>query len=223
MSIPIAVGSKVVFTLALLTAATVEAKELRVDYADQLKPLLALEEPRFSRLQGVFALVEEDSEHACPGVSVSLINAKEARELAVAADGRVDIPIRRALADSGAELLLKKPDDAPPCQFIVAIAARPETRQEMPYAELVALSEQMQAFVESNAGVLSMFAPDVEGLVLKFAPGSSARLTVNRASGAIDLEAKDARIELRLDTDLRAENPVVRWSEPVLAILPLLD
>ena len=223
MSIPTAVGSKVVFTLAWLTAAAAEAKELRVDYADQLKPLLALEEPRFARLQGIFALVEEDSEHACPGASVSLINAKEVRELAVAADGRVDIPIQRALVDSGAELLLKKPDDAPPCQFILAIAARPETRLEMPYAELVALSEQMQAFVESSAGVLSMFGPDVEGLVLKFAPGSNAHLTVNRASGAIELQATDARIELRLDADLRAENPVVRWSEPVLEILPLLD
>ena len=210
--------------LALLlmpVAMSTFGKELEVEYAEYLKPLLMLDQPRFNRLQGVFSLTEEDTRHACPGASITLLANGEQRELAIAADGRVDVPIDRALADGGARLLLKKPDGAPPCSLTTAATAKPELRSELPYRELAELMAQLQAFVEAIAGGLSMFAPDVEGLAFTFA--SPAELTIHAAAGDTVLSSVDGRIELKMSKQLDQENPPLSWNQPVVEILPLLD
>jgi hypothetical protein len=196
-------------------------KEMEVGYAELLKPLLTLDQPRFDRLQGVLLVTENDTRRACPGSSISLLAGGERRELTMAADGRVDVPVDRALADGGAKLLLKKPDDAPPCSLSANMVAKPEPRRELPYQDLAELVAQMQAFVAEVAGGLSMFAPDVEGLVFTFA--GPAELTIHAAAGDTVLRSADGRIELKMTEELARENPVISWNRPVVEIHPLLD
>jgi hypothetical protein len=207
----------------LLTSLALSAfgKEMNVDYAKLMKSLLTLDEPRFNRLQGVLRVTESDTRHACPGVSISLLAGGEQRELAIAADGRVDVPVDRALADGGAKLLLKKPDNAPPCALTANVVAKPELRRELSYQELAELVVQMQAFVADIAGGLSMFAPDVEGLVLTFA--DPAELTIHAAAGDTVLSSTDGRIELKMSKELAQENPLLSWNRPLVEIQPLLD
>jgi hypothetical protein len=210
--------------LALLLASVAASgadKEIKVGYAEQMKPLLMLDHPRFNRLQGVLRVTETDTRHACPGVSISLLAGGERRELSIAADGRVYVPIDRALAEGGAELLLRKPVNAPPCELTANVVAKPEPRGELPYQELAALAAQMQAFVAALAGGLSMFAPDVEGVVLMFA--DPAELTIHAAAGDTVLSSADGRIELKIDEELAKENPLLSWNRPVVEIHPLLD
>lgn len=207
----------------LLTPVALSAlgKEMKVEYAELLKPVLTLDQPRFNRLQGVLRLTESDTRHACPGASISLLAGGEKRELAIAADGRVDVPIDRALADGGAELLLKKPDNAPKCALSANVVAKPEQRRELPYLDLAELVAQMQAFVATIAGGLSMFAPDVEGLVFTFA--DQAELTIHASAGDTLLSSADGRIELKMSKELAQENPLLSWNRPVVEIHPLLD
>ena len=207
--------------LLMPVAMSAFGKEMKVEYAEYMKPLLTLDQPRFNRLQGVFSLTEKDTRHACPGASVSLLVGGEQRELAIAADGRVDVPIDRALANGGARILVKKPDNAPPCLLGVNAVPKPELRRELPYQDLAELVAQMQAFVGIVAGGLSMFAPDVEGLALTFA--APTKLTIHAAAGDIVLSSADGRIELKMSQELAQENPLVSWNRPVVEILPLLD
>jgi hypothetical protein len=222
MHIVTSTGRRVALLL-LLTAVAMSAfgKEIEVEYAELLKPVLTLDQARFNRLQGVLRVTENDTLHACPGVSISLLAGGERRELAIAADGRVDVPVDRALADGGAKLLLKKPDDAPPCSLSANMVARPELRRELPYRDLAELVAQMQAFVADIAGGLSMFAPDVEGLVFTFA--DPAELTIHAAAGDTVLGSAEGRIELKMSKELAQENPLLSWNRPLVEIQPLLD
>lgn len=194
---------------------------MTVEYAELLKPVLSLDEPRFNRLQGVLRVTENDTWHACQGAGISLLVGGEQRELAIAADGRVDVPVDRALADGGARLLLRKPDNAPPCSLSANVIAKPELRRELPYEDLAGLVAQMQAFVGAIAGGLSMFAPDVEGLVFTFA--GPAELTIHAADGDTMLNSADGRIELTMSKELAQENPLLSWNRPVVEIHPLID
>jgi hypothetical protein len=215
-------GHRAALALLLMsTALSASAKEMEMDYAQLMKPLLALDQPRFSRLQGVVRITEGDTRRACPGASITLLVGGQRRALAIAADGRVDVPVGRALADGGARLLLKKPDNAPPCSLTANVAAKPEARRELPYRELAELVAQMHAFVSDLAGGLSMLAPDVDGLVLTFA--SPAELTIHAAAGDIVLRGAEGRIELELDKELARQNPLVSWNRPVVEIQPLTD
>jgi hypothetical protein len=209
--------------LILLASIAMSAlgKEVEVEYAELLKPVLRLDQPRFNRLQGVLRVTKNDTWHACPGASISLLVGGEKRELAIAADGRVDVPVDRALADGGAKLLLKKPDNAPPCSLSANVIAKPELRRELPYQDLAGLVAQMQAFVEAIAGGLSMFAPDVEGLVFTFA--DPAELTIHAAAGDTVLSSVDGRIELKMSKELAEENPLLSWNRPVVEIHPSID
>ena len=207
--------------LLLSIALSASAKEMEMDYAQLMKPLLTLDQPRFNRLQGVVRITESDTGRACPGASMTLLVGGQRRVLVIAADGRVDMPVDRALADGGAGLLLKKPDSAPPCSLSANVAAKPELRRELPYRELAELVAQMQAFVSTIAGGLSMFAPDVDGLVLTFA--SPAELTIHAAAGDIVLRSDEGRIELELSKELARQNPLVSWNQPVVEIQPLTD
>ena len=99
--------------------------------------------------------------------------------------------------------------------------ARPEQRRVLPYRDLAVVVAQMQAFVAAIAGGLSMFAPDVEGLVFTFA--DPAELTIHAAAGDTVLSSADGRIELKLSKELVQENPLLSWNRPVVEIQPLLD
>jgi len=87
--------------LLALSALPAAAKEQRLSYAEQLKPLLVLADPQFDRIEGLFLLRQADTGHACPGASISLVDGEQIRQLEIAADGRFDVPIEQGLADRG--------------------------------------------------------------------------------------------------------------------------
>jgi hypothetical protein len=209
--------------LLAFSALTAAAKEQRLAYAEELKPLLLLEDPQFDRMQSLVLLREVDTRHACPGAGISLVDGGQTRNLAIAADGRVDVPIERRLADRGAQLRLQKPDNAPPCQLFVNVTARLPVGLEWRYRDLSELSEQLQGFLERSAGGLSMFAPDLRGLLIRFEQDPAARLVIHASSGEIRLQAVAGELRLPIDEQLSEENPVVSLSAPASAIDAWLD
>lgn len=201
-----------------LSAMSVEAREQRLAYAEELKLLLVLEDPRFDRLQSLVLLRRKDTRHACPGATISLVDGEKVQTLAIAADGRVDVPIDRGLADRGAQLRLQKPDSAPPCQMFVNVTAEVPAGREWRYRELSERGEQLQDFLEHSTGGLSLFAPELRGLLIRFEEGPTARLVIHAAAGDITLPATGGELRLPIDELLAEENPPVSASAPVVAI-----
>ncbi|MFY2763916.1 DUF2987 domain-containing protein [Arenimonas sp. MALMAid1274] len=195
-----------------------QAKEQRLSYAKELKPLLALTDPQFDRMQGLVLLRQVDSSRACPGATVRLVERGRTRQLAIAADGRVDVPLAQGLADRGAQLWLQKPDSAPPCQLFANVTAKLPAGLEWRYRDLVVLNRQLQAFLKRSAGGLSLFAPELRGLLIRFDGDRSARLTLHAASGDIVLPATRGELRLPMDEQLAKENPAVSLSVRAAAI-----
>jgi hypothetical protein len=209
--------------LLALSASSAAAKEQRVPYAQELKPLLALADPQFDRMQALVVLSQANSRRACPGASISLVDGGRIRPLEIAADGRVDMPIDQGLADRGAQLWLRKPDAAPPCHLFTNITARLPSGLEWRYRDLGELSKQMERFLGRGAGGLSLFAPKLRGLLIRFADDSAARVVIHASSGEITLQPAAGELRLPIDGHLSEENPAVSLSAPALAIDAWLD
>lgn len=216
---PIGLGSLI--CLLALAALPATAKEHRVPYADEMKPLLVLTDPQFNRLQSLVLLREADTDHACPGASIRLVDGKHVRRLEIAADGRVDVPVDQGLADRGAQLWLQKPDSAPPCQLFANVTGKLPAGLQWRYRDLVELNGQMQAFIRRSPG--GLFAPKPRGLLIRFGPGAPARLVIHAASGKIALQSTAGELRLPIDRQLSDENPVVSVSVPAVAIDAWLD
>lgn len=209
--------------LLALSTLPAAAKEQRLSYAGELKLLLALADPQFDQLQSLVLLRQANTRHACPGATIRLVDGERIRQLEIAADGRVDVPIERGLADRGAQLWLQKPDSAPPCQLFANVTAKLPAGLEWRYRDLVELSEQLQAFLKRSAGGLSLFAPELRGLLIRFEEGQAARLIIHAASGDIALQSTDGELRLPIDEQLAEENPAVTLSAPASAIDAWLD
>lgn len=209
--------------LLAVSALQAAAKEQRLAYAEELKPLLALTDPQFDRLQSLVLLRQTNTRHACPGATIRLVDGDQIRHLKIAADGRVDVPITQGLADRDAQLWLQKPDDAPPCQLFANVTAKLPAGLEWRYRDLVELSGQLQAFLKRSAGGLSLFAPELRGLLIRFEQDPKARLVIHAASGDISLQATAGELRLPIDGKLSKENPAVSLSAPASAIDAWLD
>lgn len=209
--------------LLMLSALPVGAKELRLSYADELKPLLALTDPQFDRMQGVFRVTLANSGEACPGASISLVDGEQIQRFEMEEDGRVEVPIEQGLADRGAQLLLRKPDSAPSCQILTNVTAKLPAGREWRYRDLVAFGEQLQAFVKRGAGMISLFAPKLRGLTIRFEGDATAHLIIRASSGEIVLRSSAGELHLPIDERLAEDNPVVSLSAPVLSMDGWLD
>ena len=206
-----------------VSTLSVAGKEHRLSYAEQLKPLLALGDPQFEKMQGVFRVCEANTRRACPGASIRLVDGEHTRHLEIAADGRVEIPIEQGLADRGAQLWLKKPDNVPNCQMFTNVTAKLPAGLEWRYRDLSAFREQLQAYIKQSAGMLSLFAPRLRGLLIRFEADHTAQLIIHASSGEIRLQSTAGELRLPIDERLSRENPAVTLSAPALAIDGWLD
>lgn len=211
--------------ICLLTWSTFSpaASEQRLSYAEQLGPLLILSDPKFDRLQGIYLVCEANTSHACPGVEISLVDGKQVRPLKIAANCRVDVPITQELADRGAEFLFQKPDRAPKCQIFANVTAKLPAGLEWRYRDLSVFGEQLQEYIKHSSGVLSLFAPKLRGLLIRFDKGDAAKLTIHAKSGEIALQSTDGELRLPIDKRLVEENPTVTLSVPPLTVDGWLD
>jgi hypothetical protein len=209
--------------LLALSAPSAAAKEHRLSYAEELKPLLALADPQFDRLQGLFLLCQADTRHACPGASIRLVDGERIRQLEIAADGRVDMPIEQGLADRGAQLWLQKPDSAPQCEIFTNVTAKLPAGLEWRYRDLSEVGRQLQGYLRRSAGGLSLFAPTLRGLLIRFEEDPTTRLVIHASSGEITLQATAGELRLPIDEQLSEENPAVSLSAPVSSIDGWLD
>ena len=209
--------------LLVLSVLPVAAKELRLSYADELKPLLALADPQFDRMQGVFRVTLANASEACPGASISLVDGEQIQRIEMEDDGRVEMPIEQGLADRGAQLWLQKPDSAPSCQILTNVTAKLPAGREWRYRDLTAFGELLQAFLKRSEGMISLFAPKVRGLVIRFEEEQPAHLIIRALSGEIVLQSSAGELRLPIEERLSEENPVVSFSAPVLSMDGWLD
>jgi len=210
--------------LVVLVALTapLAAKEKRVPLPPLQDVITALaNHPLVSSAVAVdFTLA--DSDQSCPGGEVLMVNGDQQLPVALDRRGSGDLNPSQLTADS--ELLLRKPDDAPPCTFGIGLRFHLHgDDQPLHYVDLMGLEAAYHRLVKAQSAVMSFMAPEFGGMVLVFDGDDPAQVVLTSELGSETLTTSNGEVSLLLDTDRINANPVVTFSRPPAYLYPLLQ
>ncbi len=170
------------------------------------------------------------------GVTVSDIHlqmqpaGKPAVALPLTADGSLQLPMDPALYRENPLILSNQPKHS--LEISAAIKFIPPTAGPSTYRVLMTAVGQINTLIHREAGMLSWFAPKVEGLIFLFRK-NPATLTIHTPKGDSVMQAgtspyqflpADTRIiQVKYDQDLYASNPAVDLSVAPTDVMPLMD
>lgn len=213
-----------VVVLSALLASSSQAAEKIIPFSEmswlaEIPPSeLFVVAPRLS-------LLSKEPQTRCKGAVLDFINGDKIFPVEIDSHGEATLAIPVQYFSEQTKIRLQKDDDAGPCTltFGVAFSAKSPDRP-VRYAEYMNLEAIYDQLVDSQAGVLSMFAPDFEGLQFVFADHTTAAATlVNDDGSEIKLASEQQRIKLPKNSQWLKQNPVVRFNEPPMRIEPLLE
>lgn len=187
-------------TLFLATPALAEWRE--VPYADMAKMPLSLKK---ADPQGVFsywyvARPTKGTGPLPPGLLLQIKAGEQVTPLAIAADGRVDMPFRQDWADAGAMVRVNQPKGS--FQMDFKMIPRVPTGTQMSYGQLTESAAVTERLIKEMAGLMSMFAPKVQTFTLEFADApQTATLTWPNGEKKVWKTAGNGRINLPWQSD----------------------
>ena len=133
----------------------------------------------------------------------------------VAPDGRIDLPFRQDWADAEAVLQSNQPKGVVEVSMSFDARIPPGTR--MSYAQLAESAPVLERGIDEMAGMMSLLAPGVETLVLKFAqPDQTAVLTL--PDGRKKNWKADAKGRIEMPWDKKWLAGTVELSAPLTGI-----
>lgn len=147
-------------------------------------------------------------------VVLTLVHAGGKQAMPVSADGRVDFVFNPAWVNEGAMLFINQPKGEKMGVSFGFDAKLPDGLQ-WHYASLMGSVRQANELIRRQAGALSLFAPKMKAVNLKFARPAQVKI---QAKGGVLTLASDANNAIRLKPDdaLLQENPMMILSERAL-------
>jgi hypothetical protein len=209
---------------ALLIVASLPAQAAwrEVPYAEVAKVALGLKkvDP-----QGVFttsyALEPAERQSSLPaGLAFKVRADGQTVPVPIDADGRVRFPVRPDWAEHGAMVLVNQPKGSFRMRFSLQARTPPGTR--MTYAALAESAPVLERGIRDMAGLMSLLAPKVKGLLLNFEPGAPQTVEIQFADGKRRVFRSDAkgRVSVPWEPDWAAA--LVVLSAPLRKIDPEL-
>lgn len=161
-------------------------------------------------------LVPRNKDIKASDVALTIAHADGKQRITVAADGSFELAPSAKAIQENPMVFTNMPKGEKAGLGLNMFANLPEATQ-FSYADLTAGIGQANALIKSQAGVLSLFMPKLNGVLVRFAKPGQQTLKIATKAGVQTL-ASDANglIKLKLDMALLAENPPVTASERVL-------
>jgi hypothetical protein len=191
------------FLAALLVAAALASPQARaewreVPYADVAKMSLDLKK---SDPQGVFTtyyiLKPAKGRKAPPAdVQFRVRAGDQVIDVPVGPGGRVQFPLHPEWVEQGAVVLVNQPKGSFQMSFGLDPRTPPGTR--MTYAALAESAPILERGIKDYAGMFSLFAPKVRGLLLDFEPGTPQTVDITLPDGKRRTFKADAKGRVRL-------------------------
>lgn len=167
----------------------------------------------------LMASVEPMNKATAPGsVVVTVAHAGGRLPIQVSPDGKLALPFNKAWLDEEAKLWVNQPKGDKIGLRPALIALMPDGTQ-CQYADLLGCLAQANDLIKSQAGRMSMFAPSLKAVVLRFAQPATVKIM---AKGGIQSLATDATntVRLAMNKELMQENPQIELSERPLRLEP---
>ena len=146
--------------------------------------------------------------------------AGQVHPLAIGADNRVDMPIRKDWADSGAILQLNQPKGRVSLSLSFDARTPPGTR--MHYAQLAESGPVLEHGIQEMAGMLRLFAPKVRSFDLRFAAPGPQTLTLTQPGGKPNVWKTDVRGVLNVPWNAAWSAAEVVLSAPLKGLDPVM-
>lgn len=160
----------------------------------------------------------ESKDPAVPTREARLVIKARAGDIPVpiAADGAVTFPVRDDLLAENPPVLTNVGPGKLQLGITMRVEAPPAQRFE--YALMVAMQDEYDATIGKQAFTVRMMAPDLEGLLIVFPPGTAATATVEAAQPETFKADAEGRIHIPDRRAWRKENPFVQVSAMPLRI-----
>ena len=208
--------------LLLAAALPVRAEWREVPYADVARMPLGLKK---ADPQGVFTayyiIKPAKGRSAVPAdVQFKVRAGAQTVVVPIEADGKVRFPVRQDWADGDAVVLINQPKGSFQMSFGMDARTPPGTR--MTYSALAESAPVLERGIKDMAGLMSMFAPKVRGLLLDFEPGAVQTVEVQFADGKRRTFRSDAKGRARLPWEPDWAAATVVLSAPLKKLDPEL-
>lgn len=188
---------------------------MEITYLDRFYDVAPAQRDRV-RIRGSMSPANKSINVADIVFTIASTQGKE--RVAVRADGSFDLaPSPKLLAENPMVWTSMPAGEKGSFGFSV-YAVLPEA-QKFAYADLMAGVKQTNAIIKAKAGLLSMLAPKMNGVVVRFAKPAQQTLQIASKDGVKTLTADAAGvIKLKLEDSLFTENPQVGLSERPLEV-----
>jgi len=129
----------------------------------------------------------------------------------VAADGAVQFPVREDLLKENPPVVTNVA--AGKMQLTLSMRVEAPPAQRFRYELMVAMQDDAKAIISRQGLMARMMAPDFEGLLIAFAPGTAATATLELAGKPVTLEAgAEGAIRIPDKKAWRKANPWIQLS-----------
>ena len=199
-----------------------------------LTPLAAVadREIPYDRLHATFARVAaatngkyckvdavlKSNDPAVPTKDIRLVIRARDGDIAVpvAGDGRTQFPLRDDLLQENPPVVTNVAKGK--LQFDVSLHVLAPPAQRFRYELMAAMEQEYDALIAGQGLMARMLAPDLDVLVISYAPGTAASATVEAAPPATLQADADGRIRIPDRKSWRKQNPFVQLSAMPLNI-----
>jgi hypothetical protein len=208
--------------LLLATAFPARADWREVPYADVAKMPLGLKKADPEGVFTAYYVLKPAKGQAAlpPGLAFQVRAGGETVPVPVGADGRIVFPVRQDWADAGAVVLVNQPKGSFRMSF--GLDARTPPGTHMSYAKLAESAPVLERGIKDLAGLMSLFAPKVRGLLLDFEPGAVQTVEITLPGGKPKVYRSDAKGRVRLPWEPDWAAATVALSAPLKKIDPEL-
>jgi len=208
--------------VAALASPAALAQWREVPYADVAKMPLGLKKADPDGIFTTYYLLKPaKGQQALPaGLQFRVRADGQVVDVPVGTDGKVVFPVRQDWADAGAVVLINQPKGSFGMSFGLTARTPPGTR--MTYAALAESAPVLERAIDDMAGLMSLFAPKVKGLLLDFAPGAPQTVEIRFADGRQRTFKSDAKGRVRLPWDEDWADAAVVLSAPLVNLDPEL-
>lgn len=198
--------------VALFALALPAAADREIPYSDM--------HGAFSRVAGIpngkyfridTRLGSSDPAVATPDIKLVIRSSSGDFPVPVAADGAVQFPVREDLLKENPPVVTNVA--AGKMQLTISMSVEAPPAQRFRYELMAAMQDDAKGIISKQGLMARMMAPDFEGFVIAFAPGTAATATLELAGKPVTLEA-DAEGVIRIPEKKawRKENPWIQLS-----------
>jgi hypothetical protein len=193
------------------------AADREIPYAEMHQPLARLAgipDGKYFRARTRFA----SNDPTVATKDIKLVVRSRGGDIAVpiGADGSGAFPLRDDLLKENPPVVTNVAAGKLQVRVDMSVSAPPE--QRFRYELMVAMQDEVEGIIARQGFMARMMAPDFEGLLVSFAPGSAATATVEAAKPETFKADAEGRIRIPDRKAWRKENPVVQLSETPLRI-----